>query len=161
MNFSDIPGDLTVSRKYEDPKRQAWTDLMFQIGPTYLFTFNYNRPMTIIGAQRAIQKWHENCDRKLLGDNFSDLKARRTTAVVVFEHVLTNLHAHGAVRTAAYRRIKSASEMQDIYRKAWKKQVPSGELHIAPADSRTIPTMLDYMTKERGRRGFYDDLMVL
>ena len=162
MNFSDIPEQVIRKIQYKDEILNAWWNgVLHPFNPSLWVTFNFNRPTTIEGAQRLIRRWHDFTDRKFIGHRYADLPMRRTAGAVVFEHLLTNLHGHGALRPAIHAGARSSEEVFDLYRNEWKKRVPSGELNIRHAVYETRSEMLNYMKKECRRPGFFEDILLL
>lgn len=108
----------------------------------------FNSDVSLPKAGRVVTQCFRDVDRKLLGTRFHKKPAsRRTTGVILFEHLQTNLHAHGLLRVPTDRLAQFAELFPANGRGIWTDCWPSG--------SQTSAMLYDtagfahYITKEQ------------
>jgi hypothetical protein len=61
-------------------------------------TLNFNTNVSLNNARVCVGKLFRNVDRRLLGTRFTKYENERIQGVFLFEHLETNLHAHGLIQ---------------------------------------------------------------
>jgi hypothetical protein len=103
--------------------RGAYARWMDDSSLNVAMTLNFNTDISLGNARRAIGYCFCNVDRRLLGTRFVKRRPERVTGIFAFEHLQSNLHAHGLLRVQP-ERIKTFFEMfpatqRGIWTQAW------------------------------------------
>ncbi|HTI66231.1 MAG TPA: hypothetical protein VL460_01650 [Caulobacteraceae bacterium] len=104
-----LPNDDFKAR-FNMTRRSAYSRWLSDPTLNIAMTLNFNRPVSLANARSAIGECFGKVDRKLLGRRFTRRRNDRTTGVFMFEHLKSNLHAHGLLRVQ-HARLERFSEM--------------------------------------------------
>ena len=110
-------------------------------------TLNFNAPVTLTNAREAIGRCFCKVDRKLLGANFQQRRDLRVTGVFTFEHLDSNLHAHGLLQVSPDRLGRFRELFPETQRGIWTDVWPAGSQWTGRA--RDPAVFAFYMTKEQ------------
>lgn len=111
------------NRTCRDAFAQWFDDPTFNVA----VTLNFNsEAVDLPTARRAIANCFFRVDRKLLGTRFTGRRDARTMGVFAFEHLSTNLHAHGLLQVAPERIGRFADLFPPTQRGIWCSVWPSG-----------------------------------
>jgi hypothetical protein len=106
----------------------------------------FSSPITLKNAKEAIGQCFAKVDRKLLGRLFTRQRDQRITGVFAFEHVSSNLHAHGLLRVRPDRIAEFGQMFPRTQRGLWTEVWPSGSQWTTLA--RDPGGFAHYFTKE-------------
>lgn len=89
-------------------------------------TLNFNSPITLSNAREAIGRCFCKVDRKLLGTTFQRRRDQRVRGVFAFEHLESNLHAHGLLQVSPARLGRFNELFPETQRGIWTDVWPAG-----------------------------------
>lgn len=110
-------------------------------------TLNFNSDSGILVARRQIGELFARVDRKLLGTRFHRKRDLRTTGVFFFEHVESNLHAHGLIEVRPDRLDAFKTLFEESASETWADVCTSGTCWLD--DLTNIRAAAYYDTKEQ------------
>jgi hypothetical protein len=127
------------------PEYAAWLgNMSFNVG-VHLF---FNSDVTLSKARSTVKRCFRDVDRELVGTRFHKKPASlRTTGVFFFEHLDTNLHAHGLLRVredrlAQFEELFPATG-RGLWTECWESGSQTTEMLYDAAG------FADYITKEQ------------
>jgi hypothetical protein len=90
-------------------------------------TLNFNSPVSLVLARKAVGDLFFHVDRKLIRTRrFTKMRDERTRGVFAFEHLRTNLHAHGLLQVKPERLEQLGVMFPVTQRGTWCDVWPSG-----------------------------------
>ena len=137
-----------LERGYQEEFGNFLSKLKFDFFGTIVF--NNGLPnelfLKLDAVRRAVYRFHQNVDRKVLGQKFWTLKEKERTFFFAFlEHLNSNIHGHLLIKVPEGK----SSTYAAVAPHEWKRLYPSGNLKLSPiitGESR-IKTAF-YSTKE-------------
>lgn len=114
------------TQRFERTRRSAFATWLDDPTLNVAMTLNFNTPVSLANARKAIGRCFCKVDRKLFGTRFQHKREQRLTGVFVFEHLQSNLHAHGLVRVPVDRLGTFASLFPETQRGIWSDVWPAG-----------------------------------
>jgi len=79
-------------------RRDSFSEWLSDPSYNIALTLNFNSPVSLVNARGAVKKLFGVVDRKLLGARFNRYTTGRVDGVFVFEHLKSNIHAHGLLQ---------------------------------------------------------------
>jgi hypothetical protein len=122
-NYSD---DESFESLFNRTRRSAYARWLDDPKFNVATTLNFNSPITLTNARERIGRCFCKVDRKLLGDNFQQRPDLRVTGMFVFEHLESNLHAHGLLQVPPDRLGRFAAMFPETQRGIWTDVWPAG-----------------------------------
>jgi len=110
-------------------------------------TLNFNSPITLTNARKAIGRCFCKVDRTLLGARFQQRRDQRVTGVFTFEHPESNLHAHGLLRVQPNRLDRFARLFPNTQRGLWTDVWAAGSQWTT--DANDPAAFAFYLSKEQ------------
>lgn len=100
--------------------------------PSYniALTLNFNSPVSLTNARGAVGKLFGVVDRKLLGARFNKYTTGRVDGVFVFEHLDSNIHAHGLLKVNPISVERFASMFPENGRGPWSEIWKAGTQYL-------------------------------
>ena len=99
--------------------RSAYARWMDDPSLNVAMTLNFNSEISLENARKAIGRCFRDVDRRLLGTKFTKWRHERITGIFAFEHLQSNLHAHGLLRVKPGRITRFAEMFPDTQRGIW------------------------------------------
>lgn len=143
-NCSD---DQSFESRFNLTRRSAYARWLSDPTLNVAMTLNFNRPVSLANARGLIGQCFCKVDRKLLGARFTRRRDQRTTGLFVFEHLQSNLHAHGLLRISPRRLERFAELFPPSQRGLWSDVWPGGSQWTTGADDPA--GFAFYMAKEQ------------
>lgn len=128
-------------------RRSAYSRWLSDPTLNVAMTLNFNRPVTLANARNAMRHCFGKVDRKLLGPRYNRRRDDRTTGVFVFEHLKSNLHAHGLLRVQPGRLERFGEMFPPTQRGLWSDVWAGGSQWTTDADNPA--GFAFYMAKEQ------------
>jgi hypothetical protein len=115
-NYCDIE---SFESRFNRTRRSAYARWLDDPAFNVAMTLNFNSPVTLTNARKAIGRCFCKVDRTLLGARFQRRRDQRVTGVFTFEHLESNLHAHGLLRVQPDRLDRFARLFPETQRGIW------------------------------------------
>lgn len=128
-------------------RRAAYSRWLSDPTLSVAMTLNFNWPVALTKARNAIGQCFGRTDRKLLGMRFTRRRSDRTTGLFVFEHLKSNLHAHGPLRVQPERLERFGEMFPPTQRGLWSDVWAGGSQWTTAADDPAVFAF--YMTNEQ------------
>jgi len=147
-----VVGEPTFSARH----KSALIGFYAKQGFTHVLTLCWNadvraprtrRKVSLEQARRDVGAMLAGVDRRLVGTKFNRKPDRRTRAVFFFEHVDSNIHAHGLLRVERDRLLSFHRLFPHSRGGCWNKVVPSGSYRLEILDD--VRTTVGYLLKEQ------------
>lgn len=120
--------------RFNMTRRSAYSRWLSDPTLNVAMTLNFNRPVSLANARSAIGECFGKVDRKLLGTRFTRRRNDRTTGLFVFEHLKSNLHAHGLLRVQPERLERFGEMFPPTQRGLWSDVWVGGSQWTTDAD---------------------------
>ena len=128
--------------------RQAYASFIAAQGFTFGITLNWNQEKTLGRARQDLRLLFRDVDRKMLGSRFNRrAESLRAQGIFAYEHVQSNIHAHGLFKVAPGRNDVVGKLFDGERPVLWTNIVPSGTICLQSAE-RPIAAAI-YMLKEQ------------
>jgi hypothetical protein len=115
---------------------------MTDFDPTLFVTFVFNHQIGIEEARQALEKFHGQLDRKLVGRAFLRNPDKRSTYIATIEKPDANIHIHALFKLTEAQKLQFALVANEI----WGRLIRGGNLDIQPVHC--VEGVADYITKE-------------
>jgi hypothetical protein len=122
-NYSN---DETFESRFNRTRRSSYAHWFDDPTWNVATTLNFNSPITLTNARNAVGRCFRIVDRKLGGTDFRQRPHRRVTGVFVFEHLESNLHAHGLLQVPPDKLGRFAELFPETQRGIWTDVWPAG-----------------------------------
>jgi len=121
--------------------------------------FVFNRAVSAIAMERALDEFLQRLDRYCLGVRFHKKAWSSRSSIIVFtEHAASNRHGHGFLRPGILKDGDTAADLRAEAARIWKVLEPAGNLDIRPADA--MEAAIIYNTKDLAQSGAADLIYV-
>lgn len=144
QNYSE---NQSFESRFNMTRRSAYSRWLSDPTLNVAMTLNFNRPVSLANARTAIGQCFGKVDRKLLGTRFTRRRNARTTGLFVFEHLQSNLHAHGLLRVQPKRLERFGEMFPPTQRGLWSEVWAGGSQWTTHADDPGVFAF--YMAKEQ------------
>ncbi|WP_143324421.1 hypothetical protein [Caulobacter sp. FWC2] len=122
-------------------------------------TLNFNGPISVGNAGACIGTLFRDVDRVLLGSRFNKYRDARTEGVFFFEHVNSNIHAHGLLQVQPSRVGRFMELFPECGRGIWSDVWKSGTQFVRTAHDPA--GFARYITKEQFASSSPETMVIL
>jgi hypothetical protein len=126
--------DQSFESRFNMTRRSAYSRWLSDPTLNVAMTLNFNRPVSLTNARNAIGECFGKVDRRLLGTRFTRRRNDRMTGLFVFEHLKSNLHAHGLLRVQPERLERFGEMFPQTQRGLWSDVWAGGSQWTTDAD---------------------------
>lgn len=146
MNIED---NFLVRSRSKLHLRRSYSKWIGELGFNTALNLNFNSDVRLPTARWAVRKLFRNVDRRLLGTRFHKQPIElRTNGVFAFEHLESNLHAHGLIKVGQARGDSFFELFPGERGEIWSAIWPSGTYEIKAAHDPA--GFAHYFLKEQG-----------
>lgn len=155
-NYSD---EISHEARFNARKREYYASWLGDPSFNVAMTLNYNGGVSLGGAGSRIGTLFRDVDRVLLGSRFNKYRGARTEGVFFFEHVNSNIHAHGLLRVDPLRLERFNELFPEDGRGLWSSVWPAGTQFTKPAHDPA--GFAHYITKEQFASSAPETMVIL
>ena len=155
-NYSD---EISYEARFNAQRREHYASWLNDSSFNVAMTLNYNGAVSLGGAGGRIRTLFRDVDRVLLGSRFNKYKDARTEGLFFFEHVNSNIHAHGLLRVDPRRLERFAELFPEDGRGLWSSVWHAGTQFTRPAHDPA--GFAHYITKEQFASSASETMVIL
>jgi hypothetical protein len=155
-NYQD---EESFESRFNRQCRSAYARWMDDPSLNVAMTLNFNADISLENARKAIGRCFCKVDRRLLGTRFTRRRSDRLTGVFAFEHLQSNLHAHGLLRVKPERIEEFAKLFPATQRGIWTEVWAPGSQWTT--DAPDPARFAYYFTKEQRASSLPDTMIFL
>ncbi|HEY4030457.1 MAG TPA: hypothetical protein VGM25_08955 [Caulobacteraceae bacterium] len=139
--------------------RSAYARWMDDPSLNVAMTLNFNTDISLGNARKAIGRCFCKVDRRLLGTRFINRRPERITGIFAFEHLQSNLHAHGLLRVKPERITEFAEMFPATQRGIWTEVWAPGSQWTT--DAHEPSGFASYLAKEQRASSLPETMLFL
>lgn len=146
-------------QRFDRTRRSSFSTWLDDPTLNVAMTLNFNSPVSLENARKSVGRCFCKVDRKLFGTRFQQKPERRISGVFVFEHLESNLHAHGLVRVPKERLGTFTSLFPETQRGIWSDVWSAGTQWTTQASNPA--GFASYMAKEQRATSLPETMLFL